>query len=703
MSYNEAMDEWVANGRNGDAPNPQDFEDGPRGTPPPSPFDMNSPEDKAWQASYQNWIKAGATGSPPERPVTNVNHPDHPQKIQAMRDSAIAGVQNSSLAGAYDMAGTNANAPKVGGFNDLVSSTPGMSDTATARPSVGTSQSSVLSSNPGVLNTQSVTGPIPATTGMGPFAVPPPNSGPQPLTPSPSNLVLGPAAGTGFNNLAPGGMTQPTVPAVILPGGNGPTTPTGSTGPQAGRSYSYTDLLKFYKQENPDKPAPSGDEFNAWTGSKGITGWSEVPAGTPNVYTNPELMTQDTPNAPAVDGNYRQNQQGSQTGNFATVGGSNFAQNQVTGQNTQQNTSTTNQQQVGTQTAQDTTQRTNTGQNTTGQVTNNQTTGTSVQDTLGFGDLLKGQAGAAQTADATRQGFLQDLVQTGGSNLNSQVDQAVRNSLTGPQMTGAGDSARARAAGYAAAEIGRRNTGDRLSAASQLAGPTATQSLVQAGTPFLGQTQTTSGVQGTNMNTTGFQDLVSQVRGTGQQNTTGSGTSSATGSQTGFSNTAGGQTEAQSGSASGRSTQSASGQVPEGQTQTAPGGGCIICTAGLHHGTWRRPRLLRRVVAYKIVHNWPTFRHAARGYFFLFGPIASLALRSRLVSRLTMPVANAVVYEEARLAGVDLPFRTIPWAAHWTWHGLCSAVGRLPVPNHVTDKGILAVAKKFNVFFKVGV
>lgn len=494
------------------------------------------------------------------------------------------------------------------------------------------------------------------------------------------------------------------------------------------------DFGAFYNDWAGKKVGGNGqwDDTGTWSGWGGYVGsWPKTGTG----------GTDDTDIAGKAS-NFFQNQTGNQGGTFSTTGTTGFDNLVTNSATTSQTTDTTNLASSVTSSTNSQNQRTDTGQDTTSQTDTRQTgtvgtigtvdtkndivnrgvTTTGVQDTLGFGELLKGQTGVATEADAARQGFLSDLVTTGGNQLNSQVEQAVRNSLTGPQITGSGESARARAAGYAAAEMGRRNTENRLAAANQLAGPTAVQTLVGAGTPFLGKTEQTTGTQTntgrqdinqtqtTDMTTgsrnigtsRGWQDLYSNALNTGGTTSGGTQTSNVNANTGSTQAATGSQTENQAGSASGSSSQNASGLLPQAQQVSTGGGGCIVCTAGLHHGLWRRPRLLRRVTSYKIQQNWARFRYAARGYFFLFGPIAKAALRYRWVSRITMPIANSVVYEEARLAGVKLKFRAVPWALHWTWHGLCSIVGRFPVRNHVADKDLLTVAKKYNVFFNVG-
>lgn len=634
----------------------------------------NRPTDVPATAGEGDWYGTGQTtkSNYDAAPKTNTNTSGSNKKNVGSSGTNA----NTNTAGANTNAGntpTATNAPSGGSFNDLVKQ-----DNANVNTPLQPGGAGGAVAGQGTINGT----PFQTSGGM-----------------TVGNTT--PTGGTGFNALTPGqtgapgvattSITPLTPPTLGGAGGVG-----GGTAGVGGKP-TYTQLLARYQAEHPGQPAPTGDAFNAWAADNGITEWTDDGGQGPNVYsqgTNP-------------DNNYSQNQNAQQTGQFSTVGQTNTAQNQVTGQNTSNNQQT-NQNTTGTTTGQtNQTQQTNTGftegVNQTGSTQGQTTTG--VTDTLGFGKLLQGQAGQAKAADATRQGFLTDLVQTGGSAFGGQVDQAVRNSLTGPQMTGAGDSARARASGYAAAQIARQNTDQRLNAAGQLAGPTATQTLVSAGNPYLGQTQSTS-TKTSNTGTTtgtGFQNLVNNVASNQQtnqnQNTNTSGSTAATG----FNNLTGSQSESQAGSAAGQSAQSASGQIPQAQTVNTGGGGCIICTVGIEHGLWTHKRVLRKVVRHKLQNRWPRFRNAARGYFLAFTPLAVVALANRKIARLFHPIARAVVYEELRIAGVRLRFRPVPWALHWTWHAVCSGLGRLPwAKDMVTDPRILRIAEKHKVLFQVG-
>jgi len=462
----------------------------------------------------------------------------------------------------------------------------------------------------------------------------------------------------------------------------------------------------------------------AGTTTGGATGGAATGGGGFNFN---DLLSDD--NIGAVTGaidNYRQRQSGNQSGAFNTTGQTNVGTNTTSGTSGVNTTSGTNTALNTTNTSGTNTSNTTTGgtaNTTTGGTVRENTGGTSATtggftnrpvDTLGFGSLLQGAAPGVQANDATRSAFLTDVVNTGESQLGSQVDQAVRQSLSGPGMTGTGESAQGRAAGYAAAQIARNNLGQRLEASQQLGGPTGLQHLVTAGNPYLGQTGTSSSNQATTGTLSGSNTGTSNTTNTGTSNTAGSNTGSSTGrsdatntgrstsDQTGFNNLLSSTNEATGGTATGSSSASASGMIPKAETVNTGGGGCIICTAGLHHGFFRYPRVLRRVVRHKLQTDRSRWRRAARGYFFLFTPTARFCLDHRWASALTMPLARAVVYEELRISGRCVPFKVVPWVTHWLCHSICALAGRLSVPEDVRDKALLETARRHNVLFNVG-
>jgi hypothetical protein len=474
---------------------------------------------------------------------------------------------------------------------------------------------------------------------------------------------------------------------------------------------TYEQLLAAYRTAT-GKDVGTADQnnaFNAWVNQQGAGSTTDGSGSTLGGLITP-TVTSTTPVASVTTvpgSNYNQVQNANQTGTFGTVGTNttDTSQNQNTTQNTNQNTSTTGtQNSTGTQNQNTTSGGTqsNTGvQNTTGTSANTGTT--NAIDTLGFGKLLQNQAGMAGASDASRNAFLTDTMNTGGSALGSQVDQAVRNSLSGPQMNGAGDSARARAAGYAGAQIGRNNMDQRLAASNQLAGPTGLTTLSSAANPFIGQStsnvgvnNSTTGSSGTSTNT-GFSNLI----GSNTNDTTSNQNSNTTGSMTGTQNTTGKSvgTEASTGSTAAGSSQAASGVVPQGQPVKT--GGCVICTVGLELGLFRTPRALRKAALHKLEVETGKYRSALRGYFHFFTPLARWLLSHPKLAKIGMPIAKAVVYEELRVAGMKLPWKFWPWFHHTGWHNTCRILGFLGGKDHVDDLMILTVARKHNVCFNI--
>jgi hypothetical protein len=435
-------------------------------------------------------------------------------------------------------------------------------------------------------------------------------------------------------------------------------------------------------------------------------GFGDLLAPTPNA---PGFTQAPTPTA--AGGNYNQVQNATQGGQFGTVGTNYNQQTGTTGQTQTGSQNTSGTQNTNTQNNQNTTSTQNQVQDsrTTGTVTD-QSSGTQTEqaiDSLGFGQLLKDQAGGTIAADGTRRDWLTDVMQNGGSGFNSQVDEAIRNSLTGPQMTGAGDSARARAASYGASNVARNNLNQRLAASEQLAGKTGLTTLSEAANPFVGKTTNTSGTN------TSFQDLVTKgnTATTGTQNTSGTQNSQSLTNQlqnsasntTGFQDLVSRGTEMQAGTTQGQSSQSGAGNIPQGQPVKT--GGCVLCTAGiaLHLPKANMHRVLRRVINHKLNVDRSTYASAARGYFAVFTPVARTLLSYPTIARVLFPLARATVYEELRISGRRLRFRLIPFMVHGIGHGVCAAVGRFfPVVGHVTDPVINDIARRENISFVVG-
>lgn len=545
--------------------------------------------------------------------IPNPEIPGNPGYIDPST-TGLSGLINSQPP-APDTTGTSTNVP---------SSTPDTS-TTTAQPPANTQVGNV--SNPP--NTMPLNGQdefiIDPTTGTwmpNPDYVAASGSG----TPANTNPVTNPVTNpTGnLSDLLGGNGNTTTNPPVTNPGD----TPVGTAGAGGNNGVAGN--------------AGNGGTYNYNGGSGGASFTSLLPDG--QTFTQAPLPT-------GVSGNYSQVQNAIQSGQFGTVG-------QSTDQTTQNTSENTTQNQTGT-----------TQQNT------QSTSTTSPNDTLGLGNLITGQVAGTQANDAAREAFLKDVMSTGGQQLGSQVDQAVRNSLTGSQMTGAGDSARARAAGYAGAEIGRNNLNQRLAASEQLNAPSGLTGLVSAGTPLLGQTTSNSGSSDSITNllnstsTTGLSSLLKQG------------------------------TESNQGATAAQSSQAGAGNIPEGQPVKT--GGCVLCTAAIELGLSNHRRILREVIDYKLTKDWTRFRRAARGYFAVFTPFARWLLGHPKLARTLWPLAKGVVYEELRVSGRKLPFKLGAWLVHWAGHWSCSVVGLLPVAGHVTDPVITGIAKREGILFNV--
>lgn len=437
--------------------------------------------------------------------------------------------------------------------------------------------------------------------------------------------------------------------------------------------------------------------------------------------TAADLVKAQVPNVSAPNANpsqqYAQNATGAQQGGYASqgttsqsaLGGSSQQTSQLGGQNVVQNTTGTTAGSTATTGTQATT-----GTNTQQQagVSTGSTTGTQQQSgyqgqvqqgttqvttPFDIASLISKQLPQTAQADAARTAFLTDFMQTGGTALNSQVDQAVRQSLSGPQQAGTGESAQARAAGYAAAQIGRQNADQRLSAAGQLAGGSGLGSLTQqtaplfgtstsniAGSTFGNTTGTTQNTANTsNMSTVGTNSALTNTaqNTTNQQSTAGTNTTAGTNwnnsatNGLNFQNLVG--TEAQGGTAFGNSASSGFGTAPQGQQVNS--GGCFVCTAYASMG-WVRHSDIRRAVAWKL--SQPRYRTSLMGYL-LYGPaLARLVLSSGWFAHAFFPIARAVLRYELSLAD-GTSSRRLDRLAHAGFHygsipfgWLARAIGR---------------------------
>lgn len=350
------------------------------------------------------------------------------------------------------------------------------------------------------------------------------------------------------------------------------------------------------------------------------------------LYGANHTKTLSNPNSSQVQG-------GSQSGQFNTTNtgnqtsstsGTQNSTNQQTVDNTSTNTSTQNN----TSNTQNVSQGTNqTQQQSTG------TTTIGVNDTLGFGKLLQSQVGSANQADQTRQAYLTDLVNNGGSSLKDQVAEATHAALSGPGMVGAGTNANDRAAGYAAAKIGLENQAQRTAAAQALAGNSAATNLASAGNSYLGTTSTsandTNSLNLSNLvNNSSTQSLMDTLsKNVGQQNTSGSTNTASTQDSTAATNSN------SSGTSNASNKQVAFGNTP---TQTSSGGS-VICTVLVSRGMLSRYAVEHELRYIK--NNWEKFQDAAAGYLWWGVPVAKLALRSKLVSYACLPFAKACTQE----------------------------------------------------------
>lgn len=508
--------------------------------------------------------------------------------------------------------------------------------------------------------------------------------------------------------------------------------------------------------------------------------WNALQQSDPQLYNSLGAM--------GMVPNYQGTQNAAQTGGYNSTGNTNQTQNATTNQNTtgtsdQTSLQSTNQNQSGTSIGTTSGQTTSQGQTTQNDIgsqlvnaatQNNQstatngaarTTDTGLQSTSQSGTsrqvgqvagnastrayspvdvtgALNSQVGGLSASDANVRSYLTDFMQNGGTGFNSQVDKAVRQAQSGPNMTGAGQSAQARAAGYAASDVARNNAGQRLQAASQLSGPTGLGTLTSQIAPLMGsdttQQQTnatmgntsTAGTTASNntsnqlssnlANTTGTQTAQTgtQSNNASSQNTTGgqqsSGTNYAANNATttgASSNATTGNTssnlsgvnfqnlvgnEENSGSATGQSTSSNIGTAPPGAQQS---GGCVVCTAYVSKG-WMSPGAVRRAVKWKLAQ--PKYRTSIYGYM-LYGPfLARLVLSSRLFASVFYPVARAILYHEVYLSlPTRLRWRLLPCVTHAVFDRLSWPVGVIFGRRGVQCPKVLALLRRENLIYEV--
>jgi len=501
----------------------------------------------------------------------------------------------------------------------------------------------------------------------------------------------------------------------------------------------YESALNLFLQTHPgvDVSTQAGQEaFNNWSGQTFGTGGFEnapepnigAPTNMPggmnptavNIFgsADPSAALQQAIGGATINPNTQQVQGGQQAGFFQSAGGQTTTgtqeekarrEQQQTAQ--QQGTTLGTTQQLGTTAGQQqmATTGTTAGATTEDVTGRGVTTGTTqAVDTLGLGRLLAGQAGAATSADAARQAFLQGLVTQGPAQQRALTEAAVNQALSGPGMFGTGQGAQARAAGNAAAQVGLNALGQQLQAAQQLAGPSATTTLVGAGNPYVGQqttgtTDTTQSRAGTQAGTT-QQAQIGQQTGTTSQDTT-SQQASQQASQANMldisnllKQSQAQSNETQSGTSGNVGYTAGIGTVPQNTQQSS--GGCFACTAYVDMG-WKMNRAIRAAAAYKL--SLPKYRRSLAGYS-VYGPaLAWLILNSALFAKLFHPVAQAVLYEELRLAGKVR--RRKSWASlcHFGFHYGSLAVAVLTGRREVKqcDAETVDLLKRNNLLMEV--
>lgn len=474
-----------------------------------------------------------------------------------------------------------------------------------------------------------------------------------------------------------------------------------------------------------DMRANGSPEERSWAAADGQRSLDATRASDGNLNAIDNAIRQGAERAGA-GGNTNQVQGGYQQGSFNSDGTQRQTGNtnqRVTGNNVATGAQTTIQDTNGVQTNQGTQKSDsvqNTNQNTSGvtqtQGTNrttgqtveniNQTTNKNdsvrVQDALGFGQMLKDQAPAAQQNDAVRSGVLQDVATTGGSQFNDQLMSGISKALSGPGMQGVGNGALGRVAGSASADIGRNNLNQRLQATQQLSGPTAVTQLAAAGNPFLGSdttgSATTTGQNVTNVDQTNTIDQTQRTNQNTQGTTQNQGTVVSDGRTTDSTRVAGQNnsvtgtvsdqnsigftdmlnTEKNTGSSQASSAQVATGQVPEGKT-TSSGGGCVVCSTYADLGQMH-PGAIRRGVKYKL-DNLTRYARNVAGYM-LYGPIlVKFVQASPRFAKVFKPLARGILYEECRLASPTRhKFRVGPYVSHkgFVWvSNIASFVGQM--------------------------
>jgi len=497
---------------------------------------------------------------------------------------------------------------------------------------------------------------------------------------------------------------------------------------------TYQQAVEMFRRQYPTvDPYQNNDLFNQWSGSTFGAGGFEAanyvppPGGTTGVEVNPTAVNlfgnagnalNQAISGATVNPNTTQVQGGQQYGSYTSQGGTTTSGTQEqtgskasTSDETQTGTTLATSEQAGTTAGQ---QATATTQEQAGATTSDvakagTTSGTtSVVDTLGLGGLLTGQAGAATSADAARNAFLQGLVTQGPKQQQALTSAAVNQALSGPGMYGTGQGAQARAAGTAASLVGLNSLNQQLEAARELAGPSATTTLASAGNPYLGQTTTgkTEGTESTVGTTAGTTtgttvgEQAGQTTQTGAQNTVSdlAKTANSLDLTNMLNKTQGTTAETQSGESGNVGVTAGIGTVPQNTTQG--GGGCYACTAYVDMG-WQMHRAIRAAAEWKL--SRPEYRRSLAGYS-VYGPsLARAILRSATFAKVFFPVAKAVLHEELRLAGRVSQRRFFATLCHAGFHYGSLAVAVLTGRTSIKqcDSGTANLLSRNNLYLEV--
>lgn len=373
-------------------------------------------------------------------------------------------------------------------------------------------------------------------------------------------------------------------------------------------------------------------------------------------------------------GNTNQVSGSTQVGNLSGVNDQSATQtNHATGSTN--GATTENTQQNGTQAG---------TRNTSSDTSMNQTSG--VAHDLGLSGLVQSEGQMQGASDVSRNNFLRDVQDNGGTGFQQQLDAGIRQSLSGPGMVGVGDEARGRAAGTAAADIGRNNLNQRLDASRQLSGPTGVSTLAQgAGSSgLLGSTTTGS--------TSNLGSELSNLVSSNASNSAGTSAQTNLTDAINATQSHGTNSSAASGSSLGVST----GQTPE---QKSSGGGCFVSTVYVDKGLLAASTV-RRAVKSKLS-KIDKYEDSINGYM-VWGPAVSRCVaKIPLVLRLLERPVRAILYEEIRLSNDRIKSKLSARLWHSAFHYgnyICYPFRRKTTSNPVT----VAMLNRNNLNFQGG-